>query len=323
MTRGRSTWIHRLLLCAAVALGAACTVANPPYHPGAPARPDGSDAAPGDVRSPALPSDGPSAEAPPEDDVRSPALPSDGPSAETPPEDRTDGSAYTITPPTVDLSSGLVGYWPLDEGAGNSVVNDLSGKANHGKLTLVNMDTAWQPGHIGRALEIPQLQGAAVVVASSDSINSIIGGVTISAWVFRNVDLGAKNMVVLSRQRERGTGNRELYNLAFDGNKLVGWFADPGVASMAVRSTQAAPLMKWLHVAVTWDGSTVRLYQDGVAVGSGAYSSPIETSTNPLLLGNNANSEGLNQPLVGRLDQVRLYNRALPIEAIRALSSER
>ena len=63
----------------------------------------------------------------------------------------------------------------------------------------------------------------------------------------------------------------------------------------------------WTHLAATFDGSTIRLYVDGNLVGSLAETNPIPTSTDILQIG--ANFYGEYFP--GRIDEVRIYNRAL------------
>ncbi|MFC6221992.1 FG-GAP-like repeat-containing protein [Hymenobacter artigasi] len=76
----------------------------------------------------------------------------------------------------------------------------------------------------------------------------------------------------------------------------------------------AAYFNQWHHVAASYDGSTVRIYIDGVAVtptltGGSAITGPISTNTNPLTLGA---QPGLSTEFYsGGLDEVRLYNTVL------------
>ena len=64
----------------------------------------------------------------------------------------------------------------------------------------------------------------------------------------------------------------------------------------------------WTHVAGTYDGTTVRLFINGVQTASVAVSGPIATSTGPLRIGGNSIWGEFFQ---GRLDEIRIYNRAL------------
>jgi hypothetical protein len=61
-------------------------------------------------------------------------------------------------------------------------------------------------------------------------------------------------------------------------------------------------------VAGTYDGTTVRLYLNGVQAASVAISGAIATSTGVLRMGGNSLWGEFFQ---GRLDEIRIYNRAL------------
>ena len=71
----------------------------------------------------------------------------------------------------------------------------------------------------------------------------------------------------------------------------------------------ANPVNAWTHVALTYDGSTLRLYVNGTQVathaGAAARSRP---PTNPLWIGGNS---PYGEYFQGLIDEVRVYNRAL------------
>jgi hypothetical protein len=64
----------------------------------------------------------------------------------------------------------------------------------------------------------------------------------------------------------------------------------------------------WVHLVGTYDGSRMRIYVNGVEQASKA--GPAAVGTNALRLGIGAESDG-TRPLKGRIDGVRLYDRAL------------
>jgi hypothetical protein len=72
--------------------------------------------------------------------------------------------------------------------------------------------------------------------------------------------------------------------------------------------TSQLPLATWTHLAVTYDGSMLRLYVNGVQFGSRTVSGALLTSTGALRIGGN-NIWG--EFFAGRIDDVRIYNRAL------------
>jgi hypothetical protein len=76
----------------------------------------------------------------------------------------------------------------------------------------------------------------------------------------------------------------------------------------AVSGTSRLPLSTWTHLAGTYDGSTLRLYVNGNQVAAQTVSAAIRTSTAPLRIGGNSI---FGQFFRGRIDEVRIYNRAL------------
>ncbi len=51
-------------------------------------------------------------------------------------------------------------------------------------------------------------------------------------------------------------------------------------------------LNAWTHVALTWDGATMRLWVNGVQVASGAQGGVLEANTNPLRIGGTRTGSG-------------------------------
>src|SRR5439155_12534694 len=66
------------------------------------------------------------------------------------------------------------------------------------------------------------------------------------------------------------------------------------------------PSNTWMHVAMTYDGSVLRLYLNGTLDGSIVINQPIVTDTITFTMGNNPESYALH----GQLDEVRLWSVA-------------
>ncbi len=77
----------------------------------------------------------------------------------------------------------------------------------------------------------------------------------------------------------------------------------------------ALPLNAWTHLAATYDGATVRVYVNGIAVGTAPVSGSIVASTLPFRIGGNA---VWGEFFHGLIDEVRVYNRALGAAEIRS-----
>src|SRR5207247_1590129 len=74
------------------------------------------------------------------------------------------------------------------------------------------------------------------------------------------------------------------------------------------------PLNTWSHVGLTYDGSVVRLYVNGVARGTSAVH--FESFSNPLKFGYAIGPS--DNYFQGRLDEVSLYRRALGATKLQA-----
>lgn len=76
-----------------------------------------------------------------------------------------------------DIQDGLVGYWPMDEGSGDTVA-DASGNSNDGAAN----DTSWVDGKYNGALEFDGI--ASFVDIPYFPELSPTEGATMAAWVF-------------------------------------------------------------------------------------------------------------------------------------------
>jgi hypothetical protein len=74
----------------------------------------------------------------------------------------------------------------------------------------------------------------------------------------------------------------------------------------------------WIHVAATYDGSTIKLYINGTLESS--RSASFQIGVNDLALGIGAEPGGY-RPMQGVIDDVRVYTRALSDAEIRALAT--
>jgi PKD repeat protein len=222
-----------------------------------------------------------------------------------------DGGAqsHTITVPAADRAytaafnlvsaapPGLVAAYNFNEG-NLGTAYDVSGHGNNGDVgTAIWTGT----GKYGGALSFNGIDSM-VTVPDSGSIN-FTTGFTLEAWV-NPVAQGNWETVIFKEQ-----SGGMLYSLyANNGtNRPVGQVYLNN-AEQNAPGTGAVPLFAWTHLASTYDGSTLKLYVNGVLVGSKAISGSLPATTNPLRIGANTI---WNEPFNGQIDEVRLYNRAL------------
>jgi hypothetical protein len=195
------------------------------------------------------------------------------------------------------VPNGLVLALGFEEGVGTTTA-DVSGHGNNGTIS----GAVWADhGQFGKALSFNG-SSSWVTVADSASLD-LTTGMTLEAWVDPTSVTGWTS--VLFKERP-GDGNYSLYAAEGAGTPPVSGVDVPGGA-LVVGGTPV-PLGSWTHLASTYDGSMVRLYVNGILVGTKAASGPISTSSDPLRIGGDSL---FGEYFTGLIDEVRVYNRAL------------
>jgi hypothetical protein len=111
-------------------------------------------------------------------------------------------------------------------------------------------------------------------------------------------------------------GNDNYFLEATSPNNVVpGGGGTFGSADQVIYGTTPLTANTWTHLALTYDGTTLRSYVNGVQVSSRAQTGNIVTSTNPLQIGGDSI---YGQYFRGKLDEIRVYNIALTQSQIQA-----
>jgi hypothetical protein len=194
-------------------------------------------------------------------------------------------------------STGLVGAWGFDETSGTTAV-DSSGKGNAGTLTGATRTAA---GKFGRALSFTA-DGNWVTVADSASLD-LTNALTVEGWA--NPTAGGDAWRTLAVKETPSGLAWALYPFGDAGFPSGHAFTS---SELWARGTSKLPVNTWSHVAVTYDGSVIRLYVNGVQVATRTQSGALITSTRPLRFGGNG---VWGEWFRGALDEIRVYNRAL------------
>jgi hypothetical protein len=136
-------------------------------------------------------------------------------------------------------------------------------------------------------------------------------GMTLEAWVRPSSNgITAWRTVVLKEQS--GQLIYALYSNT-DTNRPSGHVYVGG--DRDVRGTSQVAANTWTHLATTYDGSRLRLYVNGTLVNTRAQTGKILTSGGVLRIGGNSVWPEFFR---GRIDEVRIYNRALTAAEIQS-----
>ena len=224
-------------------------------------------------------------------------------------------AAFELAAPV--LGSGphanLVAWWPFDEGEG-TIAFDASGNGHTGFLTGAPQ---W--------LADPSLtfdgSDDRVEAGSFDVAGSAL---TLAAWLWAEdlANCSSNDCRILSKST--GTAEGDHYFMlstisAGGGSRLRFRLKTGGVTTTLIATSGNLPESQWQHAAAVYDGSTMELFLDGAPVGSTGKSGTMsQNPAVPVWIGGNP-TEPTSKPWRGRLDDVRIYDRALSAAELAAL----
>ena len=220
------------------------------------------------------------------------------------------GGVWVSMGPVGNTTTGLVGWWKLDDGAGTSAA-DATGNGYTGTLTS---GPTWTTGMNNGAVNFVAASSQYIKVPDTASLR-LAGPWTIAAWV-NPTSLPANGSAVNPIDRDSTcNGCNSNYKIAIDNNDHCGalaWrvaFDTSGGVSKGACYVTAIPTGVWYHVVGVWDGTTLTLYVNGVSVATNVPGAVPATGTG----GDLGIGTEITQPRYfnGVIDDARVYNRAL------------
>ena len=198
------------------------------------------------------------------------------------------------------LADSPVSYWRLSEGNGTTAADTKV--TNNGVYT--NNPTLGASGLIASdpASKAVRFDGVNDYVAINNSASlSIPTAVTLEAWINpESIPAAGSFASVITKP--------ESYSIQFNGPRLEFTIIQNGTRQRLQAPVGAIVVGQTYHVVGTYDGTTQRLFINGVEAVSRAQTGNITTNTNKLYIGSwNGNIEYFK----GTLDDVAVYNFAL------------
>jgi PKD repeat protein len=193
---------------------------------------------------------------------------------------------------------GPVAAYGFEEGTGTSAA-DLSGNGNSATIN----GASWVSGKYGKGLSFDGTTG--VVLVNDSATLDLTGAMTLEAWVYPMAINGGWQSVIFKPMDPAFTSLSYVLHGA-SRTTSVPSFATSG-SSANLFGPAVLTANSWSHLAATYDGTTMQLYVNGTQVASQPQTGGVTTSTEPLRIG---------MGWSGIIDEVRIYNRALPLSEI-------
>jgi hypothetical protein len=206
----------------------------------------------------------------------------------------------------------LVANWKFDETEGTVAYEAVEGKDGY-----LFGNPIWQPAE-GKKEGALQFDGINDYLISVCDLNPADGPFSVFAWIKG----GAPGQVIISQMDGTGSGETWLGMDIESGCLITGLVPIPAgrFVTLPLKSQQIISNNQWHHIGFVWDGSYRSLYVDGIEVAEDTSAlTPLKYSDGGLYIGTNKALDA-GCFFSGMIDDVRIYDIALSVEAIASLA---
>ncbi|MCE2963891.1 MAG: LamG-like jellyroll fold domain-containing protein [Chitinophagales bacterium] len=196
--------------------------------------------------------------------------------------------------PTPPNPSGLIGYYPF-----NSNASDESGSNNHGTFSGATLGV----DRFGLSNKCSEYNtSTSAVNYPYTALNNLPIG-SISLWFYGN---SGTNNTLLDKTL---TNTMNYFQLKFASNKIQLAVNNPyGNTTNMFSSNGTLPTNQWNHVVITWNGTEIKMYLNKTLDKTISSTQTIGNINRTIKSGND---DGFLAPFSGKIDDIRIYNKAL------------
>lgn len=209
-------------------------------------------------------------------------------------------NGFTINQ-SANITAGLIAYYPF-----NGNANDESGFNNHGVSSGATL-TADKDGTANSAYNF---DGTSNKITVANGLQGLTNKLTVSFWVYKDATWDAVN----AGERMLGCGNSFRFYKTTSAYKIN--FGTTTSSTVIAKSANYPTGAAWHHFVGVYDSSNVKLYIDGVLIDTQTQSGNFQNLV-PLTFG----VYGSVQYFKGKMDEIRIYNRALSDVEVQTLFS--
>ena len=216
---------------------------------------------------------------------------------------------YTATTTDNDYPTTNVAYYKLDNSAEDSV------STNDG--TEYNIE--YRFGRYGQAAVF---NGTSSYIDIGGNLVNNLTAITLSAWVYTDPNTDYSYVMHVGEVNTAGDAFSisRWNNTASSGYDAYTVYANIGAGN--VDGNYVLNENTWYHIAVTWEGTTIKFYVDGNLTTTATTSSlSIQASGNSGYIGRYIDNQSYNWE--GKIDQVRIFSTALDSDEVSQLYNEK
>lgn len=209
----------------------------------------------------------------------------------------------------------LVYYWPMDEASGD--IADLVAGVTASRVTDTGTVTYGLDGPFDADYPARTSIGFAGTFGPTGAddrfetslASSLFNGTnswTLESWIYPTSVSASFSQFVFGNHDPLAVGQPGLSVATATSGKL-----DVARMSTSVTSSAVLPLNTWTHWRATYDGTTLRLYINGVLDGSAATSTTFAGGSSHWTIGNTESAPSSARPWQGRISDVAVYDAAV------------
>jgi cellulose/xylan binding protein with CBM9 domain/concanavalin A-like lectin/glucanase superfamily protein len=227
------------------------------------------------------------------------------------------------TPEPVDPGTdGLVAFYALENNTDDSSGNGLNGTAVGDPVYGAGFDG------LGSAMDFDGIDD----VVELGPVDVVGGGITLSAWIKPDTFAISDARIISKATEWAGDSHFWMMSTQAETQLRFRLMTDEGSAITTLVSPNAVlETGVWMYVTATWDGATMRVYRDGIEVGSvakGGAAVAVDPTVSAAIGSQPSDAFDTDPSHVvkffdGLIDEVAIYNRALSVSEMLYLAGFR
>lgn len=191
---------------------------------------------------------------------------------------------------------------------------DSSPYGNDGALEAIEAADGAEGGGI-------RLDGTGSCIRVPASASLMPGEITLAAWIW--LEERPADVAPLVFKRNAGYNDNESYSLQVTPEGRARMVLGNGMWQVMADSSVQLETGRWHHVAGTFAQPRMAVYVDGALAGTASYDQPLQhqPETEVFIGSRDHLAHPMGPYLAGRLDEVRIYRRALDAEGLMELAA--